>query len=155
MRSATAREHDDERTEQHAEGLQRTRDAPGDRLGAIDRVELGNHLARDQLRGGDDQEGDDRRDRDRDAVAERAAERAFEDAASAGSPSAPMPIEVIVTPICTAEMYSLMSVSCVERQRGPSGAFVAHHLQARAARAHERVLGDHEEGVDRDQHAPR
>ena len=31
--------------------------------------------------------------------------------ASAGAPSAPMPIEVIVTPICTADMYSLMFAS--------------------------------------------
>ena len=63
-----------------------------------------------------------------------------------------MPIEVIVTPICTAEMYSLMLSSWLERQRRALGAFVAHHFQARAARAHERVLGDHEERVDRDQH---
>ncbi len=60
--------------EQHAEGLQRTGDAPGDRLGAIDRVELRNHLARDQLRAGDDQERDECRYRHSRAVSERAAE---------------------------------------------------------------------------------
>ncbi len=63
-----------------------------------------------------------------------------------------MPIEVIVTPICTAEMYSLMFASCSSASSAPLRAFVAHHFQARAARAHERVLGDHEERVDRDQH---
>ena len=78
------RQHDDQRMEQHAEGLQRTGDAPRDRLGAIDRVELGDHLAGDQLRGGDDQEGDDHRDRDRHAVAERAAERALEEVGERG-----------------------------------------------------------------------
>ena len=55
------RQRDDERTKQHAERLQRARHAAGDRLGAVDRVELGHHLAGHQLRGGDDQEGDDRR----------------------------------------------------------------------------------------------
>src|SRR5450759_556853 len=39
--------------------------------------------------------------------------------ASAGSPSAPMPIEVSVTPICTAEMYSLMFPSCSSASPAP------------------------------------
>ena len=57
-----------------------------------------------------------------------------------------------MTPIWTAEMYSLMLAELLERERRAARAFVAHQLQARAARAHERVLGDHEERVDRDQH---
>ena len=65
-----------------------------------------------------------------------------------------MPIEVIVTPIWTAEMYSLTLAQLLERERRALGAFLAHHFQARAARAHERVLGDHEERVDRDQQRP-
>ena len=63
-----------------------------------------------------------------------------------------MPIEVIVTPIWTAEMYSLMLPSCSSASAAPRSAFLAHQLKARPPRAHERVLGDHEEGVDRDQH---
>ncbi len=44
---------DDHRMEQDAERLQRAGDPAGDRLGAVDRVQLGHHLSRDQLRGGD------------------------------------------------------------------------------------------------------
>ena len=66
--------------EQRAERLQRPRDAPGDRLGAVDRIELRHHLARDQLRRGDHSE---RRRPPRSTTAtpwlERVAERALED----------------------------------------------------------------------------
>src|ERR1700730_7265676 len=43
----------------------------------------------------------------------------FRIAASAGSPRAPMPIEVSVTPICTEEMYSLMFPSCSSARFAP------------------------------------
>ena len=50
----------------------------------------------------------------------RAAERALEDRRRARArPSAPMPIEVIVTPICTAEMYSLTFASCSSASAAP------------------------------------
>ncbi len=62
-----------------------------------------------------------------------------------------MPIEVIVTPIWTAEMYSLTLPSCSSASAGAPRAFLAHQFEPRPARAHERVLGDHEERVDRDQ----
>ena len=73
-------------------------------------------------------------------------------ARASGVASAPIPIEVIVTPICTAEMYSLMRSSCSSASAGAAQRLLAHQLQTRAAGAHERILGDHEERVDRDQH---
>ncbi len=71
--------------------------------------------------------------------------------ASAGVASAPIAIEVIVTPIWTAEMYSLMRSSWLQGERGAARAFLAHQFQARSPGAHERVLGGDEERVDRDQ----
>ena len=65
-------------------GLQRAGDAASDRLGAVDRVELGHHLAGDELGAGDDQEGDNRGDRDGGAVREGGSERAFEDVSERG-----------------------------------------------------------------------
>ena len=62
-----------------------------------------------------------------------------------------MPIEVIVTPIWTAEMYSLMLPSCPRASAAPRAPSSRITSSRAAARAHERVLGDHEERVDRDQ----
>ena len=58
-----------------------------------------------------------------------------------------------MTPIWQAEMYSVDAVLLGERKRRAAQPFVAHHFQARAPRAHERVLRDHEERVERDQQA--
>ena len=133
-------ERDDERTEQHAERLQRARDAPGDRLGAVDRVELRHHLAGDQLRRGDDQRTRARpRSRPRRRALSVSPSSAFEDDASAGAPSAPMPIEVIVTPICTAEMYSLMFASCCSASAAPRRPRRASLPAARGASARART----------------
>ena len=62
-----------------------------------------------------------------------------------------MPIEVIVTPIWTAEMYSLMSCSCSSASAAPRSPCSRIASRRVRLRAHERVLGDHEERVDRDE----
>ena len=145
-------QHHDQRAEQHAERLQRTGDPPGHGLGAVDRVELGNHLAGHELRGGDDQEGEHRRDGDRHAVGERAAEGALEDVrerglgqgadADRGHGDADLDGGDVLVDV----------PQLLERQRRAAHAFLAHQLKARPPRAHERVLGDDEERIDRDQH---
>ena len=63
-----------------------------------------------------------------------------------------MPIEAIVLPTWQVEMYSLMCSSWRSASFAPRSALLARQLEARVPRAHQRVLGDHEERVERDQH---
>ncbi len=59
--------------------------------------------------------------------------------ASAGSASAPMPIEVMVTPIWTAEMYSLMFPSCSSASpapRSPSSRISSRRARRERTRAY-------------------
>src|ERR1700733_2822218 len=145
------RQSDDERMEKRAERLQRPGDSPGDGLGSIDGIELGHHLPRDQLRGGDDREGDDHSHRDRHAMANRVAEGALEDRRERGlaeSSNANRGHR-------HADLYGgdvlVDIVQLCQRERSALRPFLAQQFQTRLARAHERVLGDHEEGVDGDQ----
>ena len=62
-----------------------------------------------------------------------------------------MPIEAIVMPTWQAEMYSSMWSSWSQRQPRAPRRPPRHLLEPRPARAHERVLRDHEERVDHDQ----
>ncbi len=134
-----------------AERAQGAGDAPCDCLGTIDGVELRHHLAGHELGGGDQHEGDDRRDRHGDAMAEdftqgrpqdggqrRLAQRSDADRGQRHADLHGGDVLVDVGEL-------------LERERRPLGALLAHHFKLCAARAHERVLGDHEEGVDRDQ----
>ncbi len=144
-------ERDDERPEHDTEGLQWPRHPAGDRLGAVDGIELGHHLAGHELHGCDERERHDRGDRHGDAVAERFAERRLEDRrergltershADRGERHADLHRRDVLVDVADLR----------ERERRALGAFLAHHFQARPARAHERVLGDHEECVYGDQ----
>ena len=141
----------DHRPEQDREPLQRARDAARDALRAVDRVELGDHLAEDQLHRGHDHVGEHHRDRDDDVVRERAAEGSFQRARERrraeradrdrGHRDADLHGRDVLVDV----------LELAQRQRGAAGAFLGMQLQARAPRAHERVLRDHEERVDGDQ----
>ena len=84
-------------------------------------------------------------------MAGRAPERALEDVRERGLASAPIPIEVMRDADLDGRDVLVDAVQLLESQRGAPRAFVAHELEARAPGANERVLGDHEERVDRDQ----
>ena len=146
------REHDDHRVEQHPERLQRARHPPRDGLGAVDRVELRNHLAGDELHGGHDQVGEDHRDRDRHAVADRGPERFLEDLGERRRAQGADRDRGHRHPDLDRGDVVVDVLELFQRQRRSPRALLLHHLQTRLARAHERVLGDHEERVHRDQH---
>ena len=146
------REHDDHRVEQDPERLQRARHPPRHGLGAVDRVELGNHLAGDQLDGGHDQVGEDHRDRHRHAVADRGAERFLQDLRERGRTQGADRDRGHRDPDLDGRDVIVDALQLFQRQRRAARALLMHHFQARAFGAHERVLGDHEERVHRDQH---
>ena len=60
-----------------------------------------------------------------------------------------MPIEAIVLPTWQVEMYSLMRSSWRSASFAPRSRLLGCELHPRVARADERVLGDHEERVQR------
>ena len=131
---------------------QRAGDAAGDRLGVVDRVELGHHLSRDQLGGGDQDERHHHRDQHRHPMAGRVAEGALENVGERRlGERADRDRGHRHADLNGGDVF-VDAVELAQRERRPARAFVAHDLQARPARAHERVLGGDEEGVDRDQY---
>ncbi len=142
---------EDDRVKQDPEPLQRAGDPASEALRAVDRVELGHHLPRDQLHGGDHHERQHHRDRHRHPVRQAPAEGALERARERRRPQGANPDRGHRDPDLDGGYVVVDALQLSERQRGPPQAFVAHHLQARPARAHECVLGDHEERVDGDQ----
>ena len=150
--SGDGRQPEDERPEHHAERLQWTGDASRDQLGAIDGVELGHHLPGDQLRRGDHQVGHDHGDDHRQAVADDVAEPAFEDGRQRGLAEGADADRGHRHPDLHGRDVLVDVAQLLQRERRPARAFLAHDLQSRPARTHERVLGDHEKRVHRDQH---
>src|SRR3954453_12416232 len=146
-----AGQDEDERREQPAEEPQRGGDPAGDALGAVDRVELGDELAGDDVRARDDEVGDRPRHGDGEALAEpfaedrlerlgedRLAERADADR---GHRDPDLDGRDVVADL----------VDLVQGELGAAQALVAHGLEARSARADQRVLAHDEERVERDQ----
>ena len=124
-----AGEHEDERMEQPAEGLERAGHPSGHRLGAIDGVELGDHLAGDELRGGDDQEGDGHGDGDRDIAAQGPAEGPLEDGREGGLAEGADSDRGHGHPDLDGGDVLVDVAQLIEREPGPAGALLAHDFK--------------------------
>ncbi len=104
-----------------------------------------------ELHGDDDGVGDHHGDHHRDIVGDPTAECALQRVGERGGGEGADPDRGHGDADLDGGDVLVDALQLAEGERGAAHTLLAHHLQARAARAHEGVLGDHEERVDGDQ----
>src|SRR4051812_10040556 len=140
-----------ERAEQDGEELERPGEAARDALGVADRVQLRDQLAERDVENGQDRVAEHHRDRDRGGMPEHVAERLLEHLREGGlADGADADRGERDADLADRDVL----VDAVDLAAGEARALHAlllERLDAVAARADERVLGRHEEGVHQDE----
>ena len=144
-------QHEDERAEQNAEELHRPGDPPGQALRVLDRVELGDDLADDAQGDRDQQVGDHHRHRNRGGVPDRAPQDRLEHVRDRGLAERADADRGHRDPDLTGRDVIADVVYLSERQASTTRPLLGQRLQPRPARTDQRILRDHEEGIDQDQ----